>query len=434
MSAATTRLVRIAGLSFAILLGTATAHAAPLSLTDAIAQAESHSPVVRGAQARVEQAGGRNTIAHYLTPSNPRLNAGVTTDRTFQNQREGAIDFGLEQELEIFGQRGLRIAMSDAELTALRLELEAARARVRVEVEIAYYDLAFQERRVAALTAVTDQAARLEEAARRRATAGDLGEAEHTLIAADLATTRAESRAAEAERVAAAARIAVLTGRPAGEALSTTGALPSDAAIAPLDAWLAFAHQQRPDLRAAAAGVTVGDREIALRKRERLPNPTLSIGYARDRAVFAGDDVQPRGIVTGISDVDQFLVASISIPLPLFRTGGGEIAEARGRRAEAAADRDALVASIDIDVAAAHARYDEARQRATELAAVETTLAGTLARYEAAYTAGKLDLSAYLAVRDRVLRAQFAALTARHDAAVANAQLRLAAGGAPGAP
>lgn len=425
--------MHIASFSLVVLVGTATAQAAPLTLEHAIEQAQSVSPIVRAAQARLQQAEGRSTIARYLVPSNPRLIANATTDRLLQNQGEGAVDVGVEQELEIFGQRGLRIAMSDAELAAFRLELEAARARVRADVESSYYELLFQERRIAALRAAVEQAARVEEAARRRAAAGDIGEAEHTLIAADLATARADALAAEADRKAVAARVAVLAGKSPTEAVTTTGELPAGAAIPALDAWLALARQRRPDLRAAAAALAAGDREIALRKRERLPNPTLSIGYARDRGVFAGDDVQPRGIVTGLSDVDQFLVAGIAIPLPLLRSGKGEIAEARGRRAETAANRDVLAFGIATDVAAAHARYEEARQRAIDLGNVESTLAATLARYETAYLAGKLDLAAYLTVRDRVLRAQLAALTARRDAAVAGAQLRVAAGGTPGA-
>ncbi len=409
------------------------ARAEPLRLADAIDRAQEQSPFVRGAQARVQQAAGQKTIATSRVPSNPRLTIGIATDRAFQNQGEGTVDVALEQELEIFGQRGLRLAVSDAELAGLRLELEAVRARVRTDVELAYFELAFQERRVAVLALVADQTARLEEAARRRVTAGDIGEAEHTLIAADLATARADARTAEADRQAAQARIDVLVGRPPAEPVTTTTEAPRLAPAAPLDAWLTTARANRLDLRVAASAITTSEREIALRRRERLPNLTLTVGFSRNRSVFAGDNVVPRGVVTGISDTDQLLTSSLSIPLPVFRTGRGEIEKARARRAEAEAERDGLRATIDIEVTTTRARYEEARQRATELGAVESDLTAVLARYETAYNSGKIDLPSFLAIRDRVLRAQIAAITARRDAASADAQLRFVAGGIPGA-
>jgi cobalt-zinc-cadmium efflux system outer membrane protein len=401
------------------------------TLDEAIARAEERSPAIRKARAELAQAAGRRTTAGYLVPSNPQLELGLETDAPFEAQGDRSIDVGIEQELEIFGQRGLRIEVADSELAELTLRIAAARRHAGAEVATAYVDLMFEERRAVALGSIVDQAARLEEAARRRAAAGDLSAAEHTLIRADLIMAQANARTADADRVAALARLGVLVGSPPGQSVATSGDLPAGAPAGPVDHWLTLALDGRADLRAAAQAITTGSTEIALRQRERWPNLTIALGYTRDRARFASDDFEPPGVVTSLSDRGSFLGVSLAVPLPLFRTGRGEIAEARGRRAQAEAERDALRAEVEADLTAAHARYEDARLRALDLGGVEAELAVTLGRYEAAFTSGQIDLPAFLAIRDRVLEVQLAALAARHDAAVARIALELAAGGAP---
>jgi len=387
-----------------------------LPLAEALATAEARSPDVRAAQARIEQGRGRRTVAGYVLPSNPTVDLGFKSDVLFEARSEKAFDVGLEQELEIFGQRGLRIDVAETDLAARQLDLAASQLTVRAAVTAAYFDLMFRERRVAAFADVVEQATRLAEAARRRLAAGDIAEAEYQLVAAELVNVRAEARRAEAERIAAQARLNGLVGRPSASATVTAGDFPPAVTAVPLDRLLAWAHDRRPEIRAAAKDVEARGAEVALRQRERLPNPTLALGYSYDRTVIDGES--------------QFLGIRLSLPLPFVRSGRGEIQEARGQRAEAAARRDGLLASLDADVAIARARQDEARQRVADYAELEGKLGATLQLYEKAYTSGKIDLAEFLAVRDRVLRATFAALEARHDAAVASAELELAVGGA----
>ena len=391
-------------------------HADTLPLDEALASAEARSPELRAAQARIDQGRGRRTVAGYVLPSNPTIDLGFKSDVLFENRDEKAFDVGLEQQLEIFGQRGLRIDVAETELAARRLELAASQLTVRAAVTVAYFDLMFRERRVAAFADVVEQASRLGEAARRRLAAGDIAEAEYQLVAAELVNVRAEARRADAERIAAQARLNSLVGRPSANATVTAGDFPSVATAAPLDRLLAWAHDRRPEIRAAAKEAEARSSEVALRQRESLPNPTVGLGYSYDRTLIDGES--------------QFLGIRLSLPLPFVRSGRGEIQEARGQRAEAEAKRDGLLASLDADVATARARQDETRQRVLDYAELEGKLGATLQLYEKAYTSGKLDLAEFLAVRDRVLRATFAALEARHDAAVAGAELELAVGGA----
>jgi len=321
---------------------------------------------------------------------------------------EWSIDVGIGQELEIFGQRGLRIAIADADRRAQRLELEATRQRVRAEARAAYFDVMFAERRAVALERVAEQAARLDEAARLRANAGAIGNAERVMISADLAEARAEARTARADVLVAQSHLAILIGQPPETVTTTIGNPTIGPPPPPLATLLTQARDRRLDLRATTEAVTASKRELDLRRRERLPNPTLLLSYSK---------------------ADDFVGLSVAVGLPLFRTGRGEIAQARGRIAEALAERDQLRAGIDESVAVARARYDEARQRAVDLTAVEAELETLVERYEQAYSSGSLDLTAFLAVRDRILHSQLAALTARHDAVTTWTALEVAVGG-----
>jgi cobalt-zinc-cadmium efflux system outer membrane protein len=407
----------------------ALAPAANLSLNEALAAAEKRSPLVREAEAAVEEAAGARDTASALAPANPELDVSFRTDRPFANQGEWGLDLGLTQELEIFGQRGLRLRVADAEVSVAKLELAATRLAVRARVALVYWQVVYQERRTAALAQVVDLATRLEAAARARLAAGDVPEAEHTLLRADLVAARAELRAAEADRDAARARLNVLVGRPATEATATTDELPALAPAAPLDALLARARERSPELAAARQELAARDADVALARRERLPNPTIGVGYAFERSAFDHHDVVPSGAFDTLSDSDHFLGLSLSIPLPIFRTGGGEVRRARGARGAAQARLDGVDARLVEEVTAARARYEQARASAADYAEVVAELATLLDRYEKAYVDGKVGLTELLAVRDRVLAATLAALEARHDAAVAAVELELAVGG-----
>lgn len=412
----------------ALLGGSATAHAGPISVDDAVAAAESRNPVIAEAEARLAQARGRAVTAAQRVPSRPELALAGQSDALFAREGERAFDLGLSQELELFGQRGLRMRVAEDDRAARSLEIADERRRLRAETRAAYYELMFQERRLALAAAVTDTASRLVESARRRVAAGDLGESELELLVADLAVARSDRSTAEGETAVARAALNRRIGVGAGAETTTTGDFPALAAADETTALAARALDDRPDLAAAARDLSAARTEVALRRRERLPNLTLSLGYALDRGVIDGDDVSPR-VFDRALDVDQLITFGLSLPLPLFRSNAGEIGEARGRAAEAEARQAGVAARIGEEVAAAASRRDSARDRIAALDEAATAVAATLGRYEKAWTEKHIDLAQYLAIRDRVIAVQVSALEARRDGAVADAALAEAVGG-----
>lgn len=277
----------------ALIGGPAMAHAGPISVDEAVAAAEARNPAVAEAEARVAQARGRGITAAQWVPSRPELALGVESDALFARQGEGALDVGLSQELELFGQRGLRIRVAREDRTARSLEVDDERRRLRAETQAAYYELMFEERRLALAAEVAETATRLVELARRRVAAGDFGDAELELLVGDLALARSDRRAAEGDKVVARAALNRLIGEDADAVTTTTGDFPALAASGDAGALATRAVDERPDLAAAARDLAAARAEIALRRRERLPNLTVSIGYVYDRGVLGADDFSP---------------------------------------------------------------------------------------------------------------------------------------------
>lgn len=396
-----------------------------MTVDEALAAAEARNPVVAAARARVDQARGRRTTAGQLVPARPELEIAGATDAPFAGDGEVRIDIAVRQDIELFGQRGLRRRVADADVAAATLAGADELRRLRAETRATYYALMFQERRAALAIEVVDAAQRLEESARRRVAAGDLGESDWQLLVADVAAARAELRAAEADVRVAQAALNRLVVSDAPADIATTEDFPTLADQSDVARLVARAAVERPDLAAADQEITAARAEVALRRRERLPTLTFIAGYVYERGILGGDDVTPP-VFDRASDTDHLVSAGVSFPLPFLRSNAGDIAEARGRAAEADARRAGLAARVAEEVAAAWARYDAARARVAALDEASRAVATILERYQRAWTEKHIALAEYLAVRDRLLRVRLSALEARRDGAIAAAELEAA--------
>src|SRR5206468_1999277 len=151
------------------------AAAGPLALDEALARARAASPALRVAAAELEAAHGRLRQAR-LVQANPVLSADLAR-HTAPAGDEDAKDRGvqLEQEIEVGGQRGLRIAAAEHDVTHAEHLLADRRRTVEGEVRRAFFALAAAERRQKLAAERLALASRLAEAARRRTRAGARG-------------------------------------------------------------------------------------------------------------------------------------------------------------------------------------------------------------------------------------------------------------------
>src|SRR5262245_27462862 len=136
-----------AGLAVAVGVSLAVpATAAPLDLEEALARARAANPALRAAAAQVEAARGRRTQAGLLV-ANPVL-SGELARHTGPGE-DAQLDRGvaLAQEIEVGGQRGLRVTVATHEIVRAEQMLADRDRTVTAEVRRAFYGLGASERR-----------------------------------------------------------------------------------------------------------------------------------------------------------------------------------------------------------------------------------------------------------------------------------------------
>jgi len=103
----------------------------------------------------------------------------------------------------------------------------------------------------------------------------------------------------------------------------------------------------RPDLASAAESVRQAEANLALQRRQRIPDVTLSVQYERN----------PPGQTNTVG-------VGVSLPLPLWSQFNGEILGAQAQRAQAEAQLDKVRIQASAEVASARVAYHEASERA----------------------------------------------------------------------
>lgn len=294
---------------------TATACARPADADAVVRCALAASPEVRIARAQAEAAAGRRQTAGVLLPSNPTV-IGVASNRRRPPPEEASVinwSVALQQELEIGGQRAARIDEADAASAAQLRRAKVAEQEVAAAALAAYYEAlaAHESVRFATQLAATAQAlatyadARAKEALVAGVEA-DVARAEAARIG--LTRFEAERRAAEARATLALlldvdpARLVLPDGLP----VAATPALPAGSLEE-------RALGLRGEIAAADMERQVLEHRLAVVRRERVPNPTLS-------AFLERGEINDRIIGVGLS-------FPLVLPSPVGRSRAGEIAE-----------------------------------------------------------------------------------------------------------
>ena len=299
----------------------------------------------------------------------------------------------LSQELEVGGQRGLRI--DAAELGVQRAERDVGQARRDLigDVTRAYYATIAARRSADVAREVQGLNERLASAVRIQADEGEISVLERNLATIEVGRTRARLLAAQRRAVSAELALARLLGIAPGTPLVLIAAdsLPGLAITLNPDSLVEAALRVRSDLAARQAEAQQADVLARLARREAIPNVRVGGLAGRDDGTGATDF----GIVVGL-------------PLPLWNRNQGliEQREAEARRAELAVDATRL--RVRTEVLDAWSRYASARQEAELLR--DQVFGPAHANQEllaAAYEAGRIDLPTLVLLRNQLLEAEF---------------------------
>ena len=170
---------------FGCVMLVAPAAAADLRLEDALSRAFERNPALLAAAADVEAAAGAARQAG-LPPANPVV-AGEGA-----NHRVGSASYtdrgiSLSQEVEVGGQRGLRVAAARHDVARTEHLLADRRRSIAAEVRRAFAGLVAADRRRTLAGEAASLTTRLAAAVHRRLTAGDTGALDGRLAEVEVA-------------------------------------------------------------------------------------------------------------------------------------------------------------------------------------------------------------------------------------------------------
>ena len=388
---------------------------------------EGHSADVLAAAARVGQA--RADLAQSRLLSNPSLNAtlndvtvGVSNPPGLRFDDVAIFGVTLSETVEI-GKRGPRRHSAELRLAAGQESYRDALSDALAQARSALARVAYLRSRQTALEENLADARQILELQRTRLENGDISGNDYdrllldtTILASDVAQNRSEYRGAL--QTCAARLFAPCDDHEAD--LTAVDAAAEVPAIA--DTWEQDIAQ-RPDLRALDLEEQSARQDAVAASRRKIPDPSLSLGYTRDKLVISGD--QPRTLSFGIS-----------IPLPLFDRGRHEAARAGLRADELRQSAAATFARARADVASLAERRTTLEHALGELKEHALALSkGVLDSTVAAVNRGQLSMTDLLLARRthadltlKVMDLQFNAFSARNELRRA---LGLDVGGSP---
>jgi len=297
-----------------------------ISLSSALQLALAQNPQVRAARAQIAAAQGRLQQSQYRP--NPELSTEIEDFGRKNESGPAQTTIGVEQPFELFGKRGARRAVAEAELSAEQYAAQLSLLDLYQSVASDFITVLTAQENVALAKQRLELARKIEEAVRVKVSDGAVPKAE--LLRAQSATKLGEIDLAASEAMATQARLALAALWGSGDA--------NFRADGSLDEWLANAPvgtaklsiDDNPVFAALQAQIRAREAGIKLSKASGKPDLNLGAGYRR---------LHDEGS-------NSFLVWA-SVPLPLFNRNKGGVAEATARLTQAEAELAATRQRLD---------------------------------------------------------------------------------------
>jgi len=385
-----------------------------LTLEESVAEAFARSPGLKARRAVVEQAEGR-LITAKTYPFNPE----ITVEAARRSSGGASVyDRGVAvtQEIEIAGQRGLRINEVTAELEAARVEFRRDEQLLAADVRAAFAE-ALRAGEILAVERVNAELVRnLAQIARKRFDSGAIAQMEVNLARVQVGRAERELHLAEGGYAVARSVLAEIVGLDPSDPPAPDGQLELPAREPPaLSQLIAGALEHRSDLQAFRETAEAARARIELARRDAVPNLTIGAFVGRE------------------DGVDRLAGGGFGIRIPLFNRNRGAIAAARASHRQTLADTDTMELRVRQDVAAALARFRAATAAASTLQQqVLGTLRENLGLLQRSFEAGKVDWTEVLVFRREFVDTQRDYIDTVTDAQLAAIELDLAVGlGAP---
>jgi cobalt-zinc-cadmium efflux system outer membrane protein len=381
-----TRFLTALAYGAAVLLPTRAYAEQSVNFATALELARKNNPDWRAAEQELEIARGKLTTARLVSPFNPTIE-GQGGPRRSPGEGSGA-DYGVavSMELEVAGQRRLRITEAERNLQKVEAGFQDFARTFRAKLARAFYQALFASERLVLQRRVENLNRTLVDVTKVKYDAGDVSGLEVNVSVVRYGQSRKETLDAERNLNQSLLELKRLTGidEPITpqDTLDVTILAVSSADI------LARARANRPDLLSRRHELQRAEAEIALVRRQVVPNPIVGLSFNREG--------------TG----DKTVLGGVSIPLPVFNRRQGELESLEARRIQARSEVLALEKEIQKEVNQAINQWETARRGAGLFQReVIEQIDENFRLLEAAYRERRIDLPRLLVMENDLITA-----------------------------
>lgn len=378
----------------------------PLTLAQAVSEAQRNSPQLRGAAAGLQRTQAATVTARAYTNPSVEVYQGRQYARPITTPGVPGLlqHYAAYQTIEIPAERAARREIAASAVTSSRFGQQGLLLSVVADVKKAFYTVLRRREEVSH----TQENLQLVEDLRRRVAVevnvGEKGRLELTRAEAELARARFAVRSAQLELANSIALLRVAIAAPADAHLQPLGELESRQTLLSLPELRERVFATHPSLAQTRADIHTAEAQLEDERALRIPRPIS----------FAEFENQP--------DL-RYWRAGVTVPLPLWDRRRGQIAQSKAEVAQTTAVLSQRQLELTSALERAYEQYQLADQQVEslesgELRAAESAVEGA----KAAYRFGErgivevLDAQRVLqAVRGDLVDAQFARQSALVD-------------------
>lgn len=389
------------------------ASAEPMTFDEALSEASANAPQLQAGALRIDAQQSASIAAAALP--DPKVGVGIANFPisgppafSLSDDNMTMVMISASQEIPSSAKRRARAVRAQADIGEARASLALTERQVRVEAALAWLDLAYSERRLAAVDEGVARIAAYEGSSVSGVASGTVRPAQSLEVRRAVAALADERAELEAQRGRAAAALTRWTGEHDPE---TEGPIP---AFEVDHHQLADAIDRLPQLDVASARIGQAEADVELARAEKRPDLMVDVAYQR-RDPGYGDMVS----------------AGVTVSLPLFARRrqdpliAARIAEAGAALAEREDARRALRAELEAglaDHAMHHEQLERARSTLLPLARQQSDLE------TASYAAGRASLADVIAARTQLVEAELLVIDREVEVALDAARLVLTYG------
>jgi len=375
--------------------------AVDVTLDELLGRARQVAPDNLRADARISLGAAAVIGARPWLPDNPVVYVGVGS----RMNRSGAnleVQAQISQRLEVAGERGLRRLAASARKDALTRDAQAVNWEVEVSVRAAFARAIIARELLVALAQIEDFQRRTTQIVRTRVAAGDSAELQLRVAEGELALATQARVAAEIGYALACRELATAAGWAETAAIEPRGGLAKLGALPDTETLLG-GLDDHPRIAALDADVDAAAAQLAAERREVWPEPSVG--------VYAASEREP-----GSPVASRVVLATIEVPLPLFRRNQVDRARAEAEQRIARTTRDTRRYELTQEVQRWRTAADGAAVRVRSYAdEVLPRFAENLSQLARAFEIGEIGGLEVVLARQRFADMQREALAAWSD-------------------